>query len=109
VVSELPNLKWDGLNPATKKSVFIAASGVAEKFTEKKGGKKNTLGLYGEAADAIPEAAKVWDTVTAEYGKVNPDYAQAIANPAAETVAKYGSERAFKEQVFREFLYGSKK
>jgi hypothetical protein len=40
---------------------------------------------------------------------VNPDYAKEIANPAPEKVAKYGSERAFKEQVFRESLYGSKK
>jgi hypothetical protein len=109
VMSELPKLKWEGFNFATTKSIFIAASGVAEKFTQQKGGKKNALGLYGEAADANPEVATVWDTVTATYAKVNPEYAKAIANPASEAIAESGSERAFKEDVFRKFLYSSPK
>ena len=106
VISELPNLNSEGFSSATTRSIFIAASGVAEKFTEQQGGKRNALGLYGEAVDAIPEAAKIWDSVTETYAKVNPDYAKAIANPTPEAIAECGSERAFRESVFRKFLYG---
>lgn len=109
VMSKLPTLNWESFNTMTKRTIFIAASGVAEKFTQQKGGKKSKLGLYGNAADTIPEAAELWDAVISAYAKANPEYLAAIANPTPEKLAEFGSMRAFKEEVFRTFIYGSKK